>query len=100
MPRCKKKIRVKNRSGLHARPAALFVRLANTFRSRVWLRKGKESADGKSIMHLLSLAVEAGSTVELVTYGSDAKEALKALSELLKKDDEQEEPKRAKGVRN
>ena len=54
---------VKNRLGLHARPAALFVQTTNRFKSSVKVHKGDQEVDGKSIMGLMMLAAEEGSTL-------------------------------------
>lgn len=83
MPRCRQRIQITNRQGLHARPASLFVQLANRFRAKVQVRKGGEAVDGKSIMGLLMLALERGSTIELLTDGPDAQEAVEALAAFL-----------------
>ena len=79
----KKRLRVRNAQGLHARPAALFVKVAKQFKSTVRLKKGRRQADGKSIMGVLTLAAERGSPVELVVQGPDAPEAFRALEQLL-----------------
>lgn len=99
MPRCKQKITITNPQGLHARPASLFVQLANRFRSTISLKKGAEEVDGKSIMGLLMLALERGSTVELMTDGPDAQAAAQALAEFLQKDEEPGVPKLWRGRR-
>ncbi len=78
-----KRLRIKSRQGLHARPAALFVQVANRFKSKILIRKGRRQVDGKSIMGVLTLAAERGSSIEVTTEGSDAKEALHALEVLL-----------------
>ena len=69
--------------GLHARPAALFVQLAKSFQSRITLKKGRKSVDGKSIMGLLTLAAKPGSRISLIVEGPDAQDALDRLSRLL-----------------
>ena len=79
----KKRLRIKNSQGLHARPAALFVQVANRFKSDIRVRKGRREVDGKSIMGILTLAAERGSFIEIATEGSDAKEALHTLGVLL-----------------
>ena len=88
MPRCRQKITITNPHGLHARPASLFVRMANTFRCQILVRKGGEEVDGKSIMGLLMLALERGSTIELIADGADADAAGAALSQFLQQDEE------------
>lgn len=72
-----------NEMGLHARPASLFVELANKFTCEVTIHKGSEQVDGKSILQLLSLSAEAGTPLVLETRGPDAKVAVQALSDLV-----------------
>jgi phosphotransferase system HPr (HPr) family protein len=83
MPIVRKRLQVRSRQGLHARPAALFVQVANRFRSTVRVRKGRREVDGKSIMGLLTLAVSRGATIELIAQGSDATDALQALEQIV-----------------
>ena len=81
---------IKNPQGLHARPAALFVRTANRFQSRVVVSKGRQKASGKSIMEILTLAANAGAKVRIEATGDDAEEAVKVLGDLLDADAEAE----------
>jgi phosphocarrier protein HPr len=74
-----KKFTVKNRLGLHARPAALFVQTTNRFKSSVKVRKGDQEVDGKSIMGLMMLAAEEGSSLVIFANGPDEGEVLKSL---------------------
>ncbi|MFH1655413.1 MAG: HPr family phosphocarrier protein [Candidatus Omnitrophota bacterium] len=83
----KKKVTIKNKQGLHARPAALFVQLANKFDSNITVRKGKETVNGKSIMGILMLAANKGSKVIIEASGDDAQEALSDLEALVSKDE-------------
>lgn len=83
----KKKIIIKNKQGLHARPAALFVQIANKFDSRITVSKDNQKVNGKSIMGILTLAVEKDSEILIIAEGDDAKEAAEALEELIKKDE-------------
>ncbi len=69
--------------GLHARPAALFVQLAKRFVSRITVKKGRRSVDGKSIMGLLTLGAKPGARISIVADGPDATDALERLSRLL-----------------
>jgi phosphotransferase system HPr (HPr) family protein len=69
--------------GLHARPASLFVKEASGFDCDVFISKGGIEANGKSIMGVLMLAAESGSTVHLRCDGSDEAEALERLTALL-----------------
>lgn len=70
-------------SGLHARPAALFVQQARTYQSQITLRKGERAADGKSILSVLALGAQKGDQVTLQINGSDAATALDTLAHLL-----------------
>lgn len=83
MPTVQRTVTVFHRQGLHARPAALFVQLAKRFDSRVTVKKGRRSVDGKSIMGLMTLAAKQGARIALVVDGPDAHEALEKLSRLL-----------------
>ena len=83
LPELKRKIHISSRQGLHARPAALFVQVANRFKSKIQVRKGRHVVDGKSIMGLLTLAAERGCTIEIAVKGPDALEALHALEQLV-----------------
>lgn len=74
---------IKNPQGLHARPAALFVRTANRFGSQVTVSKGRQQASGKSIMEILTLAAHAGAKVRIEASGDDAEEAVRTLGDLL-----------------
>lgn len=87
MARHKETIRITSPQGLHARPASLFVQLANQFRCKIAVRKGDDVVDGKSIMGLLMLALEQGSTVEVETDGPDAEAASTALTAFLTRPD-------------
>ena len=76
-------VTVANRMGIHARPAALFVRTASRFRSEILIVKDGERINGKSIMGLMMLAAGPGSRLRLEIVGEDAQEALRALEELV-----------------
>lgn len=75
--------RIVNPLGMHARPAAEFVKTANRFRSRVSVRRGDLTVNGKSIMGMMMLAAERGSTLVIAADGEDAAEALDALCALV-----------------
>ncbi len=83
----KKNVTVMNKQGLHARPAALFVQLANKFDSAITITKNNEEVNGKSIMGILMLAAEKGSQILIVAEGDDAGEAISALEELVGRDE-------------
>jgi len=74
---------IENESGLHARPAAMFVKLANSFESEVWVEKDDEQVNGKSIMGLMMLAAGPGSTISISVEGEDAKDAMCAIDKLI-----------------
>lgn len=76
-------VTIVNEMGLHARPASLFVELANRFDCDVALSKGRTRVDGKSILQLLSLSAEAGTKLVLETRGPEALAALAALGRLV-----------------
>lgn len=84
----KKKIKITNPAGLHARPASVFVRTANKYESDVTVKKDGESVNGKSIMGLLMLAASEGSTIELEISGVDAEKAMHELEHFLTNDKE------------
>ena len=73
-----------NPLGLHARPAAQFVKLANTFASEVEVLKDGVPVNGKSIMGVMILAAECGSTITIRATGSDEAAAVAALCELVR----------------
>jgi phosphocarrier protein len=78
-----KKITIKNKSGLHARPAAVFVQIANKYDSEVIVKKGKLEVNGKSIMGILMLAAGKGAQVTLKVDGEDAEKAMVDLEGIL-----------------
>src|SRR6186997_1957528 len=79
-----KQITIINRLGLHARPAAMFVRIASRFRSEIWVEKEGERINGKSIMGLMMLAAGQGSKLHIRCEGLDADRAMQELEELIK----------------
>ena len=76
-------VTVFHRQGFHARPAALFVQIAKRFVSRITIKKGRRSVDGKSIMGLLTLGAKQGARISIIADGPDATDALERLSRLL-----------------
>jgi phosphocarrier protein len=75
--------RVKNETGLHARPASMFVQKAAKFKSVIKLYKEGKEANAKSIISVLSLGASKGSDITISCTGDDEKDALAALVELL-----------------
>jgi phosphocarrier protein HPr len=76
-------VTIQNKYGLHARPAAEFVKLANQFSAEVWVAKEEIEVSGKSIMGVMMLAAEFGSTIQIRAAGADSEAALEALSSLI-----------------
>ena len=74
---------IRNELGLHARACALFVKTASKFRSEVMVSRDDLQVNGKSIMGVMMLAAEAGSTIVVSAEGPDENEAVKALQELV-----------------
>ena len=81
-------ITVKNEVGLHARPAIYFIRKANEFKSGIWVEKEERRVNAKSLLGVLSLGIMKDTTVTLIADGSDEKEAVDALAELIENLDE------------
>jgi phosphocarrier protein HPr len=78
-----KEITIVNRLGLHARPAAMFVRIASRYRSEIWVEKEGEQINGKSIMGLMMLAAGQGSKLLVRCQGPDADRAMEELEDLI-----------------
>ena len=78
-----KKLTIKNEQGLHARPAAIFVQIANKYESDIVVKKGRQEVNGKSIMGLLTLAAEKGAKLHIKVNGPDAKEAIEELEKII-----------------
>ena len=79
-----KELTIVNRLGLHARPAAMFVRSASRHRSEIWVSKEGEAVNGKSLMGLMMLAAGQGSKLRIRCDGPDADKAMEELEELVK----------------
>ncbi len=77
-------VRIPNRLGLHARPAAEFVKCAARYGADVWVEKDGLEVNGKSIMGVMMLAAEAGSRIRIRASGPDAAEAVAALVALVR----------------
>ena len=80
---------ITNQLGIHARPAAQFVKVANTFPCDIRVEKDDDEVDGKSILGLMMLAAGHGSVISVTTEGELADEALEALGELITRDFEE-----------
>jgi phosphotransferase system HPr (HPr) family protein len=74
---------IQNKTGLHARPASLFVKKASGFKCSVKLKKDETEVDAKSMLSVLTLGAGQGTTITITTDGEDEKEALQELIKLL-----------------
>jgi len=79
-----KDVFVSNKLGIHARPAAMFVKTANRFACEIFVEKDGEKVNGKSIMGLMMLAAGPGSKLTVHAHGQDASQALVELETLFK----------------
>lgn len=77
-----KNFKIKNKLGLHARPAALLAQTVAKFQSKVSIIKNGQEVDGDSILGIMMLAVEFGSEITVIINGEDEKEAIKKIEEL------------------
>ena len=80
-----KELMITNKLGIHARPAALFVKIASRFACDIFVEKDGERINGKSIMGLMMLAAGPGSKLTIHAQGGDAPQALLELEELVKR---------------
>lgn len=80
-----KELVVSNKLGVHARPAAMFVKVANRFESEIYVEKDGETVNGKSIMGLMMLAAGPGCRLQVRASGHDAAQALLEIEALLKR---------------
>ena len=74
---------IRNKQGLHARPAEMFVRLASQFESKIEIVRDGRRVEARSIIDLLTLGAAQGTAADLGSEGSDAQEAVDALAELV-----------------
>jgi phosphocarrier protein len=80
-----KELLVQNKMGIHARPAAMIVRVTNKFKAEVFVEKDEEQVNGKSIMGLMMLAAAKGTKVKFIANGDDAPQMLAELEALFAK---------------
>ncbi len=80
-----RELTIANKLGIHARPAAVFVKTANRFASEILVEKDGEKINGKSIMGLMMLAAGPGTKLTVTCDGDDAHEALDAIEALVKR---------------
>src|SRR6516164_2561293 len=79
----RREVRVSNKLGLHARPAAHFVKHVRTFRSEIWLVTGDGRYSASSLIEVLRANLDYGATPTLEAHGADAEEAVERLEKLL-----------------
>jgi phosphocarrier protein len=80
---CEKMVVIKSKQGLHARPAALFVQIANKFDCDIAVSKGNVKVNGKSIMGIMMLEAGKGSRVTITATGNDSHQAVEELEKVL-----------------
>ncbi len=81
---------IKNRAGMHARPAALLVQTANKFSSNIYFEKDSEQVNGKSIMGIITLGATYNTWLKIIADGKDETEAVEALARLFENKFEEE----------
>ena len=79
----RREVRITNQLGLHARPAAQFVKRARSFRSEIWVVKDGKRYSAASLIDILRANLDCGATATLEAHGVDAEEALERLEKLL-----------------
>lgn len=77
-----KELTIRNKMGMHARPAAQFVKRASKYKCDIWVEKDDEPVNGKSIMGLMMLAAGKGSKVKFIATGDDGQQMLTELEQL------------------
>ncbi|HEY2574641.1 MAG TPA: HPr family phosphocarrier protein [Verrucomicrobiaceae bacterium] len=80
---CTREFTIVNKMGMHARPAAQFVKRASKHQCEVWVEKDDEQVNGKSIMGLMMLAAGQGAKLLITTDGQDAEDAMRELGQLI-----------------
>jgi len=78
-----KQVVIKNRAGIHARPAALIVRVSSKFSCQIFIEKGTEKINAKSIMGIITLGAGYNTPITISAEGEDEKEALAAMVQLV-----------------
>ncbi|PIU82991.1 MAG: HPr family phosphocarrier protein [Elusimicrobia bacterium CG06_land_8_20_14_3_00_38_11] len=81
----RKTVKIKNKLGLHARPASLFVQTTSKFKSEIKVLKDEQEVDGKSIMGLMMLAAGNGTELQILIDGIDENELITAIENLIER---------------
>lgn len=79
-----KELCIENSVGLHARPATFFIQKANEFQCSIWVEKEERRVNAKSLLGVLSLGIIGGTTIKVITDGTDEQNAMDALVNLVK----------------
>lgn len=77
------KVTILNETGLHARPASVFVNTAAKFKSELMIQKGEKQVNAKSILAVLSLGISKGTEITILAQGPDEEEAVSKLTEII-----------------
>ena len=77
------KVTIKNKTGIHARPASIFVKAASGFKSYITVNKGTSKASAKSLINILALGLAKDYELEITASGDDEKEAVQTLVDLI-----------------
>jgi phosphocarrier protein len=83
-------VTIQNRAGIHARPSAMLVQTAKDFQSTIYLEKGNDRINGKSIMGILTLGAAFGTEIRVIAEGEDEQKALEAIINLFNRKFEEE----------
>jgi phosphocarrier protein len=83
-------VTIQNRAGIHARPSAMLVQTAKDFLSNIYLEKGNDRINGKSIMGILTLGASYGTELRVIAEGEDEQAALEAMVNLFNRKFEEE----------
>jgi phosphocarrier protein len=83
-------VTIQNRAGIHARPSAMLVQTAKDFNANIYLEKGNDRINGKSIMGILTLGASYGTEIKVIAEGEDEQAALEAMVKLFDKKFEEE----------
>jgi len=83
-------VTIRNRAGMHARPAALLVKTASSFASQVYIEKDNERVNGKSIMGVITLGATFNSQLKVIADGPDEAKAVEAIATLFENRFEEE----------
>jgi phosphocarrier protein HPr len=79
-----REVTVRNRAGLHTRPASMLVKTASQFDAEIFLRRDNYEINGKSVIGVMTLAAEQGATLDLIVEGQDEEEAADAIADLFR----------------